>query len=139
MRHVVLVIDDAKMLHRLVQAWLKEDPIDFVFAEDGKSGLQMALEMLPHLILLDVDLPEKNGVEICRLLKANPETANIPVIFLTAKSATQEKIDGLDLGADDYITKPFNPGELRARVKASLRRAGSASDIGLSARPDVRA
>jgi DNA-binding response OmpR family regulator len=111
------------MVHRLVEAWLSEDPIDFVFAEDGRSGLEAAAKMRPDLILLDVDMPRQNGFEICRLLKANDATSQIPVIFLTAVTAVQEKINALDLGADDYITKPFNPGELRARMKAALRRA----------------
>jgi DNA-binding response OmpR family regulator len=119
----VLVIDDSKMIHRLVQAWLKEDQIDCLFAEDGKSGIECAATLQPDLILLDVDMPGQDGFETCRLLKAAPTTANIPLIFLTAVAAVQEKIDGLDGGADDYITKPFNPGELRARVNALLRRA----------------
>ena len=119
----VLIIDDSKMVHRLVQAWLQEDAIDFVFADDGKSGLECAAKVRPDLILLDVDMPRQNGFEICRLLKTDPATLRIPVIFLTAVTAVQEKINALNLGADDYITKPFNPGELRARVKAALRRA----------------
>ena len=122
-KHTVLVIDDSKMVHRLVQAWLKEDAIDCLFADDGKSGLECAAKLRPDLILLDVDMPRQNGFEVCRLLKGDPTTAKIPVIFLTAVTSVQEKISGLDLGADDYVTKPFNPGELRARVKAALRRA----------------
>jgi DNA-binding response OmpR family regulator len=122
-KHTVLVIDDSKMVHRLVQAWLKEDAIDCLFADDGKSGLECAAQLRPDLILLDVDMPRQNGFEVCRLLKGDPKTAKIPVIFLTAVTSVQEKISGLDLGADDYVTKPFNPGELRARVKAALRRA----------------
>lgn len=123
MKQTVLIIDDSPMVHRLVQAWLKEDAIDCVFAGDGKAGLESAASVRPDLILLDVDMPRQNGFEVCRLLKADPNTASIPVIFLTAVTAVQEKISGLDLGADDYVTKPFNPGELRARVKAALRRA----------------
>jgi len=122
-RHTLLIIDDSKMVHRLVAAWLKEDPVECVFCDNGADGLKMAANLHPDLILLDVDMPKQNGFDVCRLLKADERTAKIPVIFLTAVAAVQEKISGLELGADDYITKPFNPGELRARVKALLRRA----------------
>jgi len=123
LRPTLLIIDDSRMIHRLIAAWLKDDPVDCVFCDNGADGIQTAAKLQPDLILLDVDMPKQNGFDVCRLLKAESQTAKIPVIFLTAVSAVQEKISGLDLGADDYITKPFNPGELRARVKALLRRA----------------
>ena len=123
---VVLIIDDSSMIHRLVHAWLSQDSIECVFASDGKSGLEKAVSKRPSLILLDVDMQKQNGLEVCRELKKNPQTANIPVIFLSATADPRVKIVGLELGAEDYITKPFNPGELRARVKAALRRAPAA-------------
>jgi DNA-binding response OmpR family regulator len=105
----LLIIDDSKPIHRLVQAWMKEEPIEIHSAYDGKSGLALAAQ--------------QNGFEVCKALKAAAVTAEIPVIFLSAVSATEEKITGLDVGAIDYITKPFNPGELKARIRAALRRA----------------
>jgi DNA-binding response OmpR family regulator len=126
---VVLIIDDSAMIHRLVQAWLTQDSIECVFASDGASGLEKAGKNRPNLILLDVDMQKQNRLEVCRELKKNPRTANIPVIFLSATSDPRVKIVGLELGAEDYITKPFNPGELRARVKTALRRSGAAAPV----------
>jgi two-component system alkaline phosphatase synthesis response regulator PhoP len=131
---VVLIIDDSAMIHRLVQAWLTQDSIECVFASDGKSGLEKAVKNRPNLILLDVDMQKQNGLEVCRELKKNPQTANIPVIFLSATSDPRVKIVGLELGAEDYITKPFNPGELRARVKTALRRSAVTPVAGASAK-----
>src|SRR6476661_6047348 len=107
MKKKLLIIDDSKSIHRLVQAWLKEDPIEIHSAYDGKTGLVTAAALQPDLILLDIDMPQQSGFDICRTLKQTPVTARIPVVFLTAQSAAEEKIMGLDLGAEDYITKPF--------------------------------
>src|SRR5688500_2135270 len=121
MRQKLLVIDDSMPIHMLVRARLNDEPIEMLSAYDGESGLTMAGEQLPDLILLDVDMPHPDGFEVCRRLKAEPRTNIIPVVFLTAASSTEEKIRGLNLGAVDYVTKPFEPAELRARVRASLR------------------
>ncbi|HEV8607609.1 MAG TPA: diguanylate cyclase [Tepidisphaeraceae bacterium] len=117
----ILVIDDSSMIHALLTARLKDEPVQVTFANDGPSGLTSAGTLLPDLILLDVDMPGMDGFEVCRRLKADQQTRDIPVIFLTGASETDEKIKGLDLGATDYITKPFDMAELRARVRATLR------------------
>ena len=90
-------------------------------AHDGASGLAIARALKPDLILLDVDMPGTNGFDVCARLKQDEATRRIPVVFLTGASTTDEKLRGLDLGAVDYIIKPFDPAELRARVRASLR------------------
>jgi two-component system cell cycle response regulator len=95
--------------------------VDLLIATDGKQGLQMAVTVQPDLILLDVEMPDPDGFTVCRDLKSRPETMQIPIVFLTGVSSSEEKIKGLELGAIDYITKPFDPAELRARVRASLR------------------
>src|SRR3954453_23190464 len=117
----VLVIDDSEDIRALVQARLMSEPIELHFAADGASGIARAAELAPDMILLDVDMPAPDGFEVCRRLKADARTMPIPVIFLTGHASADEKIKGLDLGAVDYITKPFDPAELRARVRAALR------------------
>jgi diguanylate cyclase (GGDEF)-like protein/PAS domain S-box-containing protein len=117
----VLIIDDSEMIHGLVRARLRDEPVELLFAADGVRGLEMAKSHAPDLVLLDVDMPEPDGFEVCRRLKADPATREIAVIFLTGASSTQQKLMGLELGAVDYVIKPFDPAELRARVKASLR------------------
>jgi diguanylate cyclase (GGDEF)-like protein len=121
MRQRILVIDDSIDIHELVAVGLAGEPIDQLEACDGPSGLSIAAAQSPDLILLDVDMPSPDGFEVCKSLKRDPKTVAIPVIFLTGASSTSEKIRGLDLGAIDYITKPFDPAELRARVSAALR------------------
>ncbi len=117
----VLVIDNAQMVHTLVRARLGSDELDIRSAMSGQAGLAMAATFLPDVILLDVQMPDPDGFEVCRRLKSNPETANIPIIFLTAEATPSQKAHGLNLGAVDYVTKPFDGTELRARVRASLR------------------
>jgi diguanylate cyclase (GGDEF)-like protein len=121
MNQSVLIIDDSKVIHGFVKMHLANDPIDLHSAYGGETGLSMATALHPDLILLDVTMPPPDGMQVCRYLKAKAETMAIPVIFLTGASTTEEKIAGLELGAVDYITKPFDPAELRARVRASLR------------------
>jgi two-component system, cell cycle response regulator len=117
----VLLIDDCPSIHGLVRTRLREQPIELHSAFDGESGLQSAVTLAPDLILLDVEMPAPDGFEVCHRLKDDSRTMSIPVIFLTGATSTEEKIKGLELGAVDYITKPFDPAELRARVRASLR------------------
>ena len=117
----VLIIDDSKPIHALVRARLAEEPIELHSAFDGETGIATALNLLPDLILLDVDMPSPDGFEVCRRLKDDPATMTIPVVFLTGMASTEQKIRGLELGALDYILKPFDPAELRARVRTSLR------------------
>jgi diguanylate cyclase (GGDEF)-like protein len=121
MNQQILVIDDAEKIHPLIKAILSQEPVDIHSAIDPNHGLVLASSMIPDLILLDVDMPGMDGFEVCRKLKADPLTAHCPVIFLTSHSLAEEKVHGFKLGAMDYVTKPFNPAELLARVRASLK------------------
>src|SRR5438874_7041601 len=117
----VLVIDDSKNVHALIKARLAGEPVELHFCLSTAQGMMLASQVLPDLILLDVDMPDMDGFEVCRRLKGQPATMNIPVVFLTGAGSTEDKIRGLELGAVDYVTKPFEPAELRARVRAALR------------------
>ena len=118
----ILVIDDEKDLIKLVDHHLSREGYLVIGAKNGIEGLDIAQKHKPDLILLDIMLPKMDGWEVCKRLKSAPETAHIPVVMLTAKAQEIDKIIGLELGADDYITKPFSPREMVARVKAVLRR-----------------
>src|SRR6266478_4662977 len=104
----VLLIDDCPSIHGLVRARLRGEEIELHSAFDGEAGLQQAEILAPDLVLLDVEMPAPNGFEVCRRLKDNARTMGIPIIFLTGATSTDEKIRGLDLGAVDYVTKPFD-------------------------------
>jgi two-component system, cell cycle response regulator len=117
----ILAIDDAPSIHSLLKVRLREEPVELHAAIDGESGIRIAESLQPDLILLDVEMPGMDGFTVCKSLKDNPATQHIPIIFLSSVTTTQEKIRGLDLGACDYIAKPFDPAELRARVRATLR------------------
>ena len=117
----VLIIDDTRNIHALIKARLAGEPVELHSAFVANDGLNMAGVLLPDLVLIDIDMPDIDGFEICRRLKAQPHTMNIPVVFLTGAGSTDAKIRGLELGAVDYVTKPFEPAELRARVRAALR------------------
>jgi diguanylate cyclase (GGDEF)-like protein len=121
MKQQLLLIDDSEQIHSLVSGLLVEEPVNIQSAFDGQSGLTLANSLRPDLILLDVEMPGIDGYETCRRLKAIPDLFNIPVIFLTALNSTEDKVRGLEVGAVDYVTKPFTPAELLARVRASLR------------------
>jgi two-component system cell cycle response regulator len=121
MRKTILVIDDSVPLHKLIRAQLEPDDLRLKSAHDGESGLAAAAKFRPSLILLDVDLPRLDGFEVCKRLKANSITSDIPVVFLTANPMVAEKVKAFGLGAADYITKPFKAVEFRARVRAALR------------------
>ncbi len=116
---ILVVEDDSSLLFGL-QKNLEFEGYDVLVASDGESGLQKAIDDRPDLIVLDVMLPRMNGFEVCEVLRKND--IDTPVIFLTAKSLEGDKILGLELGADDYMTKPFSVGELLARIKVVLRR-----------------
>jgi len=117
----VLLIDDSKAIHALVRARLTEEPLTLLSAYTGREGLAAARKFTPDLILLDVDLPDIDGLKVCRELKADPATASVPVIFLAGAVSPDDRIYGPEAGAADFITKPFNPAELRARVRGALR------------------
>ncbi len=117
----VLIVDDSEDALRLAKRRLAPEGLDIVCAGDGREGLELARTENPDLILLDVKMPETSGFEVCRALKDDSELAAIPVVFLSGSGGPREKVKGLDLGAVDYVTKPFDAFELRARVRAALR------------------
>ena len=117
----VLVVDDSQPVHTLVKSVLADDAIEVHSATNSAYGLTLAASLKPDLLLLDVDMPEMDGFEFCRRMKADANLWSVPVVFLTAKSQTDDKVQGLEMGAMDYITKPFEAAELQARVHASLR------------------
>ncbi len=118
----MLVIDDEKDLIELVRYNLEKEGFDVIGAGDGRTGLDIALRHKPDLVVLDLMMPGMDGLEVCRRLRADARTSRLPVIMLTAKASETDKIVGLEMGADDYVPKPFSPRELVARVKALLRR-----------------
>ncbi|MCX7926864.1 MAG: response regulator transcription factor [Candidatus Omnitrophica bacterium] len=122
MQKKILIVEDEKDIVKMLEYNLKKEGFRTTIAWDGQEALTKAEREKPDLILLDLMLPEKDGFEVCSSLKKNSYTATIPIIMLTAKSQEADKIVGLELGADDYITKPFSVRELIARIKAVLRR-----------------
>ncbi len=128
MSATVLVVDDEKDLLELVRYHLEKDGLKCLEARDGETALQLARERAPDLVVLDLMLPGVDGLEVCRKLRKDPKTASIAIIMLTAKAEEVDRIVGLEMGADDYMVKPFSPRELVARVKAVLRR-GQPQDL----------
>jgi len=117
----VLLIDDSQFVHRLLDARLRSESICLVGAEDGESGVEKAMTEKPSLILLDLDMPVMDGFETLRTLKEDPRTREVPVIVLSSMNSSQDKVAAFDLGAVDFVTKPFELTELRARVRSSLK------------------
>ena len=115
----ILLVDDEAKVRELIRAYLEKDGYEVVVATDGKSAIDEAHRAKPDLILLDLGLPEINGLDVCRMIRSR---SNVPIIMLTARVEETDKIIGLEIGADDYITKPFSPREVMARVRAVLRR-----------------
>jgi two-component system KDP operon response regulator KdpE len=122
----ILVIDDEPRLVRFVRSNLESAGYEVLAASDGRTALEVTEKEEPNLILLDIMLPEMDGYEICRRIR---EFSEVPIIMLTARGAEEDKVRGLELGADDYLTKPFGANELLARIKAVLRRTGSSEAI----------
>src|SRR6185295_11133906 len=120
----VLVVDDEPIVTEVVQRYLIREGYQVSVAADGRAALKEARDGAPDLVILDLMLPEIDGLEVCRQLRSE---SSVPIIMLTAKGEDSDKILGLGLGADDYMTKPFSPGELIARVKAVLRRTQAAA------------
>ncbi|MBT9156590.1 MAG: Transcriptional regulatory protein WalR [Firmicutes bacterium] len=117
----ILVVEDEKPIAEIIKFNLEKENYSVSLAYNGQDALSMAIRHLPDLIILDLMLPKLDGFQVCRELR---RTTNTPILMLTAKGAESDKVKGLALGADDYITKPFSPRELVARVKAHLRRSG---------------
>jgi two-component system alkaline phosphatase synthesis response regulator PhoP len=118
----ILVVDDDKQIVRLVRSYLEQANYQVLTAYDGETALHSIRREKPDLIILDLMLPDRDGWEITRLVRSDQNLAGLPIIMLTARTEDTDKIVGLELGADDYITKPFNPREVVARVRAVLRR-----------------
>ena len=129
----ILVVDDDRKIVDLVRAYLEKDGYRVLTAYDGLRALELARQKRPDLIVLDLMLPGMDGLDVCRILRG--EGNRVPIIMLTAKTTETDKLVGLDLGADDYVTKPFSPRELLARVRAVLRRVGEDK---LEGPPEVR-
>lgn len=121
----ILVIDDLPENVFMIQDRLEQEGYNVITAYDGKTGLEKAFSELPDLILLDIMMPDMNGIEVCRILVKDPKTSKIPIILVTAKSGASDTKDGLEAGAFDYIKKPFNRIELLARVNSALKLSDS--------------
>lgn len=121
-REKVLVVDDEQKIVRIVRAYLERDGYYVLTAADGRSALDLVRRERPDLMILDLMLPEVSGWDVCRAVRADPSTAHLPIVMLTARDEVPDRIVGLELGADDYVVKPFDPNELLARIHAVLRR-----------------
>jgi diguanylate cyclase (GGDEF)-like protein len=117
----VLIIDDSKQIHALIKSRLEGEGLELHSCFSAEQGITTAGQLLPDLVLIDMEMPQIDGFEICRRLKSQPATMTIPVVFLTGAGSPREKLEGLDVGAVDFVSKPFDPAELRARVRAALR------------------
>jgi two-component system phosphate regulon response regulator PhoB len=124
-KYKILVVEDEAPIQELLQFNLERNKYKVSIVESGEEALTSAHKFKPDLILLDVMLPGTDGLEVCKRLKADPQTQHIPIIMLTALCEEADIVTGLELGADDYITKPFSPRILLARVKAALRRSST--------------
>lgn len=123
---LILVVDDEPSIVQLSRLYLEREGYRVIEAGDGQTALELVHRSLPALVVLDIMLPEMDGLDVCRTLRT--EKNQVPIIIVTARDDDIDKILGLELGADDYLTKPFNPRELVARVKALLRRSASVSN-----------
>ena len=122
----ILVVDDEEPIAKILDFNLRKEGYDVIVANDGEKAVKLAFSEDPDLILLDLMLPEKDGMEVCREVRAQK---NIPIIMLTAKNSEIDKVLGLEFGADDYVTKPFSTRELMARVKVNLRRVAKQTEV----------
>jgi len=119
----VLVVDDDREILRLLRAYLEQAGYQVLVACDGETALHVIRRERPDLVILDLMLPDRDGWDVTRVVRGDPSLAAMPIIMLTARVGDNDKIVGLELGSDDYVTKPFNPREVVARVRAVLRRA----------------
>src|SRR3990172_4362262 len=121
MRKNILIIEDEKDIIEVIRYYLEKESYRVHVAQDGFAGLEMASRIVPNLILLDLMLPKLDGIEVCKKLKSDSRLRDIPVIMVTEKGEEADKVRGLEIGAEDYVTKPFSAKELMARIKAHLR------------------
>ena len=129
-RKLILVVEDEPDIRELVRYNLEQAGFRVAEAVDGEDALRRVGEEKPALIILDLMLPKGDGLEVCRTIRGRTETAHVPIVMLTAKAAEVDRVLGLEFGADDYVTKPFSPRELVARVRAVLRRSES-TEVGI--------
>lgn len=120
----ILIVEDEKEIAELLKDYLEEEHFEVIVASDGREAIHLYREYRPQLMILDIMLPKLDGMEVCRTIRSE---SSIPIIMLSAKKSDVDKIVGLGIGADDYVVKPFSPGEIIARVKAQLRRANQLS------------
>ena len=121
-KQTILVVDDEQDLLDLIEYNLRHEGFDVLKAENGQDGIRIAREHRPALLLLDIMMPQMDGIEVCDKMREDPELKSIPIIFLTARSDEKTEIEGLNKGADDFITKPISTSKLISRIKAVLRR-----------------
>jgi len=126
----ILLVDDEELVRSLVRRCLDDEGYEVWTVTDGMSALALARRHLPDLIILDINMPGIDGLEVCRRLRQDPNLRVTPILFLTERGAVKDRVQGLNEGADDYLPKPFDLGELAARVRALLRRAEVAADEG---------
>jgi DNA-binding response OmpR family regulator len=129
----ILVVEDEPKIAQIVTAYLERDGYKVLQASNGQRALEIARGDLPDLIVLDLMLPQISGWDVCRELRRNPRTARVPIIMATARDEVSDRIVGLEIGADDYLIKPYNPKELIARVHALLRRVNEERQAGSAA------
>ena len=130
MKTRILIVDDEPDVVELVEFNLRKAGYDVLTADDGTKALQRVRQDRPALVILDVMLPELDGLEVCKLLRRDPATAAIPILLLTARAAEVDRVVGLELGAQDYLTKPFSPRELVLRVKNLIQRKETPAETG---------
>ena len=128
MNHLILVVDDDEDVAETIERALHRAGHEVLVAHRGADALQLVRQRRPEVIVLDIMMPGMSGIEVCRHIRANPQLAHTPILFLTAKGEIADKIEGFESGADDYLTKPFDQRELELRVKALLRRAEAGAE-----------
>jgi DNA-binding response OmpR family regulator len=137
MGHLILVVDDEEDVAETIQRSLRRVGHEVLVTHRGADALQVARQRCPDLIILDIMMPGMNGIEVCRHMRANPQLAPIPILFLTARGEIADKIEGFEAGADDYLVKPFDLRELELRVKALLRRTQQSDEEKATERIEV--
>jgi two-component system OmpR family response regulator len=125
-QHTVLIVDDDPHIRDVLRYVLEKDGISVIEAQNGREGIEKALQLKPHMIIMDVMMPELSGLDACRELR---RSGNIPMLFLSSRDSEYDRVLGLELGGDDYVNKPFSPRELMARIKVMLRRVDSSSSL----------